>query len=138
MQRYNLYHLETAAKKGHIKCIQYEFERASDFNFVYYYVCDFRLLNIAIKHLQPETVEFLLQLHEMVDSHYKNIKTNYHTNFQGYEDWKAEFDLERKTNGPRRQDIIASLEKRGLLSRQFAKDLDMPAEKRLKYTFGVQ
>lgn len=112
--------LEGAAAMGHVKCIQYEFERNSP-RLVYLTICDHGLLHRAIEHLQVDMVEFLLEVYEHIDAThpewYYSQKTSYwkYRKYTGYSSWYAALVLNEKPECKQKQKITVMLTQRGIL-----------------------
>jgi hypothetical protein len=59
----NLFYLRRAVAMGHLKCVQYEYER-DEWLLVCYLLSDVKLLFKAIQHCKCDMLEYLFELYE--------------------------------------------------------------------------
>lgn len=105
-----LEYLTGAAAMGHIKCLQYEFERNGWF--LFYLRHNIKVLHRAIDHCQPDTVKFLFETYDRHDKNPINRWTygelfNYTTQF-------VRTALRRLPDSARKQKLISILKTRVL------------------------
>lgn len=114
--------LQGAAAMGHVKCIQYEFERNPP-RLVFIAICDLGILHRAIEQLQADAVEFLLEVYDHIEATHPEWSCQSETwagywkyrKYMGYRSWWAAAVLNRQMDCERKQKILKLLNQRNML-----------------------